>query len=220
MILIDSDFMMNYEEFADKVRHGTTTMALICTDGVVMGADVRATYSTYISSSEAIKVHKIDNNLGMTIAGGVGDAEYLVKVLKMQNELYKMDEGRSMSHKNATSIMSLIMQENKMYPYYVELIIGGLNKGVPEIYSIDPVGGNIKESKFTSTGSGSIAATGYMESVYTEEMQTQDAAKHIAKALKIAMKRDSATGDGIKIVSITKKGYREYTKEEIEKMIK
>ncbi len=212
--------MIDYEKFADKVRHGTTTLALVCSDGVAMGADVRATYSTYISSSEAIKIHKIDNNLGMTIAGGVGDAEYLVKLLKMQNELYKMDEGKSMTPKNATSIMSLVMQENKMYPYYVELIIGGLNNGTPEIYNIDPVGGHIKESKFTSTGSGSIAATGYMESVYSEDMQTVDAVKHIAKALKIAMKRDSATGDGMKIVSITKKGYKEYTKEEIEKLVK
>ena len=166
--------MMDYEKFAEKVRHGTTTLALICNDGVAMGADVRATYSTYISSSEAIKIHKIDDNLGITIAGGVGDAEYLVKVLKMHNELYKMDEGKPMSPKNATSIMSLIMQENKIYPYYVELIIGGLNNGVPEIYNIDPVGGHIKESKFTSTGSGSIAATGYIESVYTEDMSTQD----------------------------------------------
>ncbi len=210
---------MDYKEI-DHIRHGTTTIGMVCSDGVTMGADVRATYGTYISSSEAIKVHKIDENLAMTIAGGVGDAEYLVKILKMQNELYKMDEAKPFSPRAATSILSLILQENKVYPYMVELILGGLNNGSPEIFSIDPVGGNIKESKFASTGSGSIAATGYIESIYEEGMTTQEAARHIAKALRIAMKRDTATGDGIKIVAITKKGYKEYAKEEIEKFLK
>jgi proteasome beta subunit len=210
----------NIKDFSESIKHGTTTLALVCNDGVIMGADMRASGGTYIFSAEAIKIYKIDDNLGMTIAGGVGDAEYLVKILKMQSEIYKMGEGKSMTPKSATSILSLIMQENKMMPYYVEILIGGLTKGMPEVYSIDPVGGYIKDSKFTSSGSGSIAATGYIESVYQEGMSTQDAAKHVAKALKIAMKRDSATGDGIRIVTITKRGYREYSKDEVERLLK
>ena len=132
----------NYsKEISDAIKHGTTTIALVCNDGVVLGSDFRASGGTYIFSSEAVKIHKIDEHLGMTIAGGVGDAEYLVKVLKMQSEIYKMDESKPMSPRSATSVLALIMQENKMFPYYVELIVGGLNKGVPEIFSIDPVGG-------------------------------------------------------------------------------
>lgn len=211
---------MDYKNIQDNIRHGTTTIGIVCTDGVVMGADVRATYGTYISSGEAIKIHKIGDNLAMTIAGGVGDAEYLVKLLKMQNELYIMNEAKPMTPTSATSILSLVLQENKMMPYYVELILGGLNKDRPEIYDIDPVGGYIKESRFTSTGSGSIAATGYLESIYTPEITTQEAAKHLAKALKIAMKKDSATGDGMRIVTITRKGYKEHSKEDIDKLLK
>ncbi len=212
--------MMDYKNFEENVRHGTTTVGIVCTDGVVMGADVRATYGTYISSGEAIKIHKIDDNLAMTIAGGVGDAEYLVKLVKMQNELYKMDESKPLTPTSATSILSLILQENKVYPYLVELILGGMNKDRPEIYDIDPVGGYIKESRYTATGSGSIAATGYLESIYTQEITTQDATRHVAKALKIAMKKDSATGDGMKIVTITRKGFKEHGKDEIERLLK
>ena len=212
---------MDYKNLPDHIRHGTTTVGIVCTDGIVMGSDVRATYGTYISSSEAIKIYKINNNLAMTIAGGVGDAEYLVKLLKVQSDMYYMDEGKVMSPTSATSIISLILQENKMFPFLVEFILGGLNKGAPEIYSVDPVGGYIKESRFSSTGSGSIAATGYIESVYGEDIMVQDALKHVVKALRIAMKRDTATGDGIRLVSITKKGgFKEYAKEEIEKLLK
>ncbi len=211
---------MDYKEFSENIRHGTTTVGIICSDGVVMASDSRATYGTYVSSSEAVKIYKVDDNLGITIAGGVGDAEYLVKVLKVQNELYKMDESRSLSPTSATSVLSLILQENKMMPFLVELILGGLNNGVPEIYSIDPVGGYAKDSRFTATGSGSITATGYLESVYAENMLVQEAVRHAAKAVRIAMKRDIATGDSIRLVSITKKGYKEHGKEEIERLLK
>ncbi len=207
-------------DFYEKIKKGTTTIGIICSDGVAMGADSRATMDTFISSSEAIKVYKINDGLAMTIAGGVGDAEYLVKLLKMQDEVYTMEEKKSLNPNSATSLLSLVLQENKGFPFYVQLVLGGITKGNPEIFNIDPVGGYTKESKFTSTGSGSLTALGYLEGIYGSDMTTADAVRHIAKGLKIAMKRDSATGDNTKIITITKKGYREYTREEIEKLVK
>ena len=207
-------------DFYEAIKKGTTTVGIVCSDGVAIGADSRATMDTFISSSEAVKVYKINDVLAMTIAGGVGDAEYLVKVLKTQNEFYKMNEGKPLSPAAATSLLSLVLQENKGFPFYVQLVLGGINKGVPEIYNIDPVGGYTKESKFTSTGSGSLTALGYLEGIYDPSLSANDAVKHISKALKIAMKRDSATGDNTKIITITKKGFREYTKEEMDKLLK
>ncbi|VVB77266.1 Proteasome subunit beta [uncultured archaeon] len=211
---------MDKNDIAESIRKGTTTVGIVCTDGVVMGADSRATGDTFIASSEAIKVYKIGDSLAMTIAGYVGDAEYLVKFLKVQNEFYKMNEGKPLSPSAASSLLSLLLQENKFAPYIVQLIIGGLNKGIPEVYSLDLGGGVIKESKFYSTGSGSPTALGYLESVYSASFSTQDALKHAAKALSIAMKRDSATGDSIKLVAITKKGVKEYVKEDVDKLLK
>lgn len=206
-------------EFYEAVKKGTTTIGIVCSDGIVMGADSRATMDTFISSSEAIKIYKINDGLGMTIAGGVGDAEYLVKVLKMQDELYRMEEGKSLSPNSATSLISLVLQENKMFPYLVQLLLGGVNaKGAQEIFNIDPVGGYTKESRFTATGSGSLTALGYIEGIYSSDLTTQEAVKHVLKGLKIAMRRDSATGDGTRVVSITKKGFREYSKEELDKV--
>jgi proteasome beta subunit len=210
---------MDVKEISERIMKGTTTVAVVCADGVVIGADSRATMDNYIASTEAIKVFRIDENLGILIAGSVGDANYLVKVLKTQNEFYKMNEGKPLSPSSASSLISLILQENKFAPYYVGLIIAGLNKNVPEIYSIDAIGGSIKESRFTSVGSGMMSAMGYMDSVYTPAFTTQDGLRHIAKALQIAMKRDSATGDSMKIAVINKKGFKEYTGDELEKML-
>lgn len=205
-------------EHYEAIKKGTTTIGIVCSDGVVMGADARATMDTFISSSEAIKIYKINDGLAMTIAGGVGDAEYLVKLLKMHDEIYRMNEGRPLSPNSATSLLSLILQENKMYPFFVGLVIGGINKGAHEIFNIDMVGGYTKESKFTATGSGSPMALGYIESVYNGDLTAQEAVRHVTKALRIAMKRDAATGDGTRIVAITKKGFKEYTKDELDKL--
>ena len=207
-------------DFYETIKKGTTTVGIVCSDGVAMGADSRATMDTFISSSEAVKIYYINDGLAMSIAGGVGDAEYLVKLLKMQDEMYTMEEKKPLTPTSATSLLSLILQENKGFPFYVQLVLGGLNKNAHEIYNIDPVGGYTKESKFTSTGSGSLTALGYLEGIYESSITTQEAVKHIAKALKIAMKRDSATGDSTKIVTITKKGFKDYTKEEMEKLLK
>ncbi len=209
------------KDFYESVKKGTTTLGIVCSDGVVIGSDMRASMDTFIASTEAIKIYRISENLGITIAGGVGDAEYLVKILKVQNEMYMMDEGKTLSPTAATSLLSLILQENKMFPYLVQLILAGLNsKGASELYNIDPLGGYTKESKFTATGSGSLTALGYIEGIYTPEITTTDAVRHVLKGLRIAMRRDSATGDGTRVVSITKKGYREYSKEELEKLPK
>lgn len=210
---------MDYKNIEDSIKKGTTTVAVTCADGVVVGADSRATMDTFIASTEAIKVNKIDKNIAMTIAGSVGDAEYLVKILKVQNELYKMNENKPLSPTSATSLISLILQETKFAPYYVQLIIAGMNGDVPEIYNLDMAGGYTKEA-FTSTGSGSLTALGYLEDVYKKEKTTQEAVKDVVKALKIAMKRDSATGNNIRIAVLTKGSYKEYYGSEVEKLIK
>ena len=88
-----------------------------------------------------------------------------------------MDEKKSLTPTSATSLLSLILQENKMFPFLVQLVLGGMNKTCLEIYNIDPVGGYTKESKFTSTGSGSLTALGYLESIYDSDMTTQEAVK-------------------------------------------
>ncbi len=202
-----------------KYMKGTTTIGIICSDGVVLAADTRATMGDYIASSETKKVNKIDNTLGMTFAGGAGDGQEIVRILKAQNEIYKMNEGRSMSPKSAASLLSIILQQNKMYPYYVLLVVGGIDgSDEPQIYTLDPVGACQSESRFTVTGSGTEIAVGYLEDAYKKGISTKEAIKIAAKALSLAGKRVSSTGDSMWVITISKSGYTEYSAKDIEKM--
>lgn len=215
-IIFLSDYMKN--EMA-KILKGTTTVGIVCSDGVVIGADTRASFGDFIANSDARKVYRIDSTLAMTIAGGVGDAQDLIRIIKAQNEIYKMNENRSMSPKSAASLLSIILQQNKMFPYYVQLLVAGVDEEEPQIYSLDAFGGSLEETKFTVTGSGSEVALGYLEDAFKKGMTTKDAVRNVAKALAVAMKRNSATGDGMIVATITKAGYTEYSGKDLERVM-
>lgn len=212
---------VNVNEISDKIKKGTTTVGVICADGVVIGADSRAVLGDFISSDATIKVYKIHDALAVTMAGVAGYAEYIIKVLKVQNEFYRMNEGKPLSPASATSLLSLILRESVSDFGFAFLMVGGLtSKGEPELFSLDAIGATQKEAKYASIGSGMGSALGYLDNAYAPGISVQDGVKHAAKAISVAMKRSTATGGSMKIVAMTKKGFKEYTKEEIEKLLK
>ena len=212
--------MYNMREVSETLKKGTTTVGIVCSDGIVLGADSRSTMGDFIESDASIKLYKIDDNLGVLIAGVAGYAEYVVKLLKVQNEMYKMTEGRPLSPTSAASLLGFIMRESANEFAYAFLIVGGLNKGDAELYDIDPIGSASKQAKYTSIGSGMMSALGYLDSVYTPGMNVQEGLKHTVKALSAAMKRSSATGGEMRLAVISRKGFKEYSKEEIDKLLK
>ncbi len=114
---------------------GTTTVGLICTDGVIIAADQRATMGFLIADKEAIKVHKIDDHLGLTIAGGVGDNQQLIRILKAEAALYKL-QTKPMPVDAAATLLSNILNQYKMYPFLTQLILGGYDNA-PQLYELE-----------------------------------------------------------------------------------
>ncbi len=208
---------MNKAEYA-KYMKGTTTVGIICSDGVVMGADMRSTMGDFVNNTSVRKVFRIDDNLVLTVAGSVGDAQEIIRILRAHSEVYKMSENHPMSPKSAASLLSIILQQNKMMPYYVQLMIGGLDGSESELYSMDPIGGYSDESKYVVTGAGTEMATGYLDDAYKKGIGTKEGVKLASRALSIAMKRSASTGDGMIIAVVTKSGYTEYSGKDIEKI--
>lgn len=200
------------EEKIKKYLKGTTTVGFICQDGVVMASDQRATMGFFIADKSAKKVYKIDDKIAMTTAGMVGDAQVLVRVMKAQTALYKL-EGKPITVKSASTLLSNILHGMRMYPLLTQLIIGGYDDQ-PRIFELDPIGG-MGEKKVSSTGSGSLTAYGVLESEYSADMTVKDGITLAIKSVKAALQRDAASGDGVKVVTITKDGFREVPTEDI-----
>ncbi len=197
---------------------GTTTIGLVCDKGVVMASERRATMGHFIASKDAKKVYQIDDLIAMTTAGSVGDAQRLVKWMQVESKLYKMRREEPMTVKGIVSLLANILSGNRYFPYYVQLLVGGVDKNGPSVYSLDAVGGIIEEKKAVSTGSGSPMAYGVLEDRYTENMPIDEGVELAVRALHNAMKRDSASGDGINVVKITAQGYSEVEDAEIKKL--
>lgn len=199
----------------DKYLKGTTTVGVVCTDGVVLASEQRATMGNFIASKTAKKVYQIDDLVGMTTAGSVGDAQQLVRLVSVESQLYKMRRNESMTIKGITTLMSNFLNGNRYYPMMVQLIIGGVDKNGPGVYSLDAMGGSIEETRISATGSGSPMAYGILEDQYREDMTVKEGLDLAIRAIHTATKRDSASGENIDVVIITKEAFTRLDPEEV-----
>jgi proteasome beta subunit len=201
----------------DKTLKGTTTIGLTCSDGVVFAADSRASWGSFVASKKARKIFRLNDYVAASVAGSVGDAEQLMRLLQAEANLFEMEHGEKMTANAMATLLANILQGNKFFPYLVQLLVGGLDGAEAKLYTLDPVGGLIEE-KMASSGSGSPVAYGVLEQLYSEGKPVDEVIPVALKALRSAMERDSATGNKISLVTVKKDGFREYTGEEIDKL--
>lgn len=198
----------------EELKKGTTTLGLVCKDGVILATERRATMGTLIAHKVTKKLFKIDENLGLTVAGLVGDAQVLARYLSAEVELYKLKRNTSMTVKAASTLMSNILSGRRYFPYWVALVIGGMDSEGGHVYSLDAAGGAI-EDQYVTTGSGSPYVYGVLEDHYKEGLSTSDGIDLAIRALNAAMKRDAASGDGIDIAVIKKKEFKQLSEDEV-----
>jgi len=199
-----------------ELMKGTTTVGITCKDGVIMGTEHRATMGTLIAHKSTQKLFKIDEHLALCVAGLVGDAQILARYLTAEVELYRLKHNAGMSVKAASTLMSNILAGRRYFPYWVQLLLGGMDKEGGHVYSLDAAGGSIPD-KFVTGGSGSPYVYGVLEDHFKDDLSITEATDLIIRALTAAMKRDSASGDGMEIAIITSKGFKILTEDEVKK---
>ena len=203
------------QHILDQIKKGTTTCAITCTDGVVLAADTRASAGFFIADRNVMKIQKVDDHLGMTIAGGVADAQNLVDTMRYNANIYRLSKKELIPVSSAARLCSNILFNQRYFPFYVQIIMAGFDHREREgkIYNID-LFGSMTNEKFISTGSGSPVAYGYLESEFKDGISVNEAYKIAIQSIAAAIRRNAGTGDSINAVIIDKNGYRELTKEE------
>lgn len=201
--------------------HGTTTVALTCSDGVVLCTDTRVTAGyLYIAHRQGKKVHRIDDHVGVTIAGTVAEAQSMIDTLKYYANLYKLENEKPIPVKSLGRISANIFFQNRYYPFIADFLIGGWDSiDGNVVYSVDFFGALTKEDA-VSTGSGSPVAYGIIEDQYRKGMKVDQVVPIAIQAVIAAIKRNAGTGDGFDVAVITKEsGYRELSKQAKEKQL-
>jgi len=200
----------------DFKKTGTTTLGMVCKEGVVMATEQRATMGTLIAHKQTKKLYKIDNHLALATAGLVGDLQTLARYLNAEANLYRLKRDAKIPVESAATLMGNILNQRKFAPYYVQLIIGGYDNTGGYVFSLDAAGGAIPD-KYTSAGSGSPYVFGVLEDNYRDDITIDEGVDLAVRAITAAKNRDSASGGMINVAVITKEGFKEIPEEEIKK---
>lgn len=210
---------MQSSDTIDKlVLKGTTTAGVVCKDGVILASDTRVTMGFYVAHKHGKKVYKIDDHIGMTIAGTVADAQWTVDVLTANAQMYRISRGRPMPVSSAARLIANLLFSARYVPLLTQVLIGGMDDTGPHVFSLDPFG-SLTEEKCAATGSGSPVVYGVLEDKYKEGMSIKELLPTMIKAVNSAMKRDAASGDSYNIAVIDDKGYRELTEKEKKQLL-
>jgi proteasome beta subunit len=159
-----------------------------------------------VAHKQGKKVYKIDDHIGMTIAGSVADAQKVVDIITANAQLYRINFNRPMPINSAARMTSNMLFSAR--GLMAQILVGGVDDTGPHLYNLDPLG-SLVEEKVTSTGSGSPLAIGVLEDKFKEGMSVEQALPIIARAVNAAMKRDVASGNNYNIIVIDNKGYQE-----------
>jgi len=181
----------------------TTIVGIRSKDGVVLASDRRASKGFFIGSKITQKISKVDDTLAMAIAGQLSDAEYMVKMAKAERKLVELRRGYPLSvRESARLIANLAYSGLKSYtPYFVELLVAGVDSNGSHVYSAD-MSGAVTEEDFASSGSGSPIAYGVLESGYNLNITLDEAQTLASKAVAAAIERDPGSGNGIDVLAI------------------
>ncbi len=209
-------FLSNNVE--EKILHGTTTVGIKAKDGIVLCADMRASAGYFIANNNTMKIQKIDLHAGLTLAGGVADAQNIVDILRYHSNLHRVEKNSSIPINSLARLCSLIFNQYIGLPFIADFLVGGYDSNGPALFNIDMFG-SVEEKSYVTTGSGSPVAYGLLEEEFSEDLTVEEAKKIALRAVKAAIIRNIGTGDGINIAVMDKDGFRLLTDEQKKSII-
>ena len=201
-------FLSPKDGYPQPIVTGTTTVGIICNGGVVLATESQATMGYLVASHRAPKIHKITDHIAMTISGTVADAQQIIRIIRANVNLRRLELGRELSVRAVSQLTAILLFQNRLFPYITMLIVGGVDEEGPHIFTLDPLGSLLEEDKFAATGSGSVIAYGVLEDGYRENMPIEEAVELAKRAVKAARRRDIASGGKIQVAVITKDGIK------------
>jgi 20S proteasome subunit beta 2 len=205
---------MKGSEFLPKpMKTGTTIVGMVYKDGVVLGADTRATSDTEVAEKNCEKIHYIAPNLYCCGAGTAADTEKITDLIASQLELLRMN-----THSSSRVVTACTILKRRLYRYQghisAALILGGCDINGPAVYQIAPHGSTAKLS-YTTMGSGSLAAMAVMESSWHEDMTEAEAVKMVQRSVGAGIFNDLGSGSNCDICIMRTDGTVDYRKNDV-----
>jgi proteasome beta subunit len=213
------------EELKKYIRKtGTTTVGIVCKDGIVLAADKKGTFASgggvvYIAGTDEDKIQEVNDRIIVTTAGVASDLQKVIKLTRAELKLKELRSKKTPSIKESANLFSTIVYQNirqfSPIPGITHFLLAGYDEEDFDIYNIFPDGYVQKIDKYSATGSGMMQCDSILDAEYKQNISIQEGMALAIKCITAAMKRDPATGGGIDIYIITKDSIKHEIGQEI-----
>ena len=167
----------------NRMKTGTTTLALKCKDCIVLAADKRATAGNLIANKWVDKIFKIEDNMALTTAGTVSDVQLLLKLIQAELRLKRLRTGKKVPVKEAANLLAGMVYSNirkfSAIPGISHFIFAGRDESGFHIYDIYPDGSISEAEDYLASGSGSVFAFGVLETLYAPGMSVDEGKRDV-----------------------------------------
>ena len=206
---------------------GTSLVGIVCKDGIVMAGDRKTTAGGQIvMNKNKQKVDAINDYLVISGTGTASDIELAKKLIKAQLKLKELKDKKRPTVKEASNMIAMMSYNNirqpSMIPFMAGLMIGGLNEdGNAELYSVEPAGSTMLVEDFDANfSSGMPYILGLLERQYKKDLSIEEGVELAIEAIKSSSERDTASGHGVDVFTITNEGIKHISKQRIEQVYK
>jgi len=186
---------------------GATAVGMTCVGGVVLGAEKRVSYGNFVVNKTTKKVFSVTPSVAAACAGMVADMQVLVRQVSALSKIRKLETRREVATNSVAKLMSVIMFERRYFPLLTQVMVGGIDPN-PQIYTLDPLGSLLPDD-YAAVGTGAEMALGVLDAEYNKDLSLPEARNLVVKSITSSIQRDSASGDGIDLLLISKKGIEE-----------
>jgi 20S proteasome subunit beta 2 len=148
---------------------GTTIVGICCKDGVVLGADTRATGGDIVMDKNKLKIHQISPQLFCCAAGTAADCEqatrsmrHLISMTGIESTLSGESGNLASSFLIKSKIIDMFGGGQGRRPIESSIILGGFDNDGPSLHQISQSG--VQQVSCCASGSGQIDALSSLES--------------------------------------------------------
>ncbi|AYU83189.1 proteasome beta 2 subunit [Leishmania donovani] len=184
------------------LKTGTTIVGVVYKDGVVLGADTRATEGSIVADKCCRKIHYMAPNIMCCGAGTSADTEAVTNMVSSHLALHRLETG-----KQSRVLEALTLLKRHLYRYQghvsAALVLGGVDVEGPFLATIAPHG-STDRLPFVTMGSGSIAAMAQLEVAYKDNMTCEEAKELVTSAIHKGIFNDPYSGTQVDVCVITK----------------
>ena len=190
------------------LKTGTSTLGIVCKDGIVVAADTKGTYAVgegvvYVAGSDEEKVLFVEDNIIVTTAGVASDLQKVIKLAKSELKLKELKSKSKPSIKDAANLFATIAYQNirqfSSIPGITHYLLAGFDREGVYLYDIHPDGYLQKIKDYSATGSGLMHMNPILDSGYDDNLTIEEGVKLARKCIEASSKRDPGSGEGIDI---------------------